>query len=104
MLITAQIRPSVIKTPESQPIEKYSSLENFQIGSESCCVLKIRRPSGLGGSTPPPGTINKSRDGRWLQRYGPFKNDLAHKSKLLFCDAVVTGMERSPGYLVNRAL
>ena len=31
--------------------------------------LKIRRPSGLGGSTPPPGTIHKSMTNKWFKGF-----------------------------------
>jgi hypothetical protein len=56
--------------------------------------LKIRRPSGLGGSTPPPGTNLKSRFGRGLQHIAHSENLNRNKPRIWACDAIVTGKRR----------
>jgi hypothetical protein len=58
MLKTNQFQSSVIRTFSLYAVEKENRVENFQNRSEPSCDLKIRRASALGGSTPPPGTID----------------------------------------------
>jgi hypothetical protein len=57
--------------------------------------LKIRRPSGLGGSTPPPGTSTKSRVGRGSRQYHSSENCKRLAALKVACDVLVTGRERT---------
>jgi len=69
--------------------------ENFPDSAEPAVELKIRRPSGLGGSTPPPGTtffdLNLGHSSSQLRYSNHHANEKRSTGSLRLVDLAVYG-------------